>query len=858
MMDMMVPSWALQIFTLGVMLGVSLVDAKGTFYGNPVYGHGHRYNLYKGTGVNPHYNPGKPMTRHKNHCAYIVQKNITCTMQDGMATYVKAEYTTKCIWGQKCPVLMYRTFFKPKYKVGYKTVTELEWRCCPGYTGENCFDGPASLPDGMMPPFKGILPRPAVKGYPRGQPKGPEPKPVPGGSLEPGKPYPVPDGQPDGRTQVPTGQLPSGGPNYGPKVGVSGERLDRMEDDLRRLSQGLDTLNGMVAGLENRLRVSLRDDTNKLLTTLLSGSPPRLTPDSSVGFGVIPDGNLDGLSGGSSTDGGGFLGYGELVGRVTEVKDELRVKSDMLDEIHGMVMGHDGQLKRLLEAATGRPIPGGVVNQRLLEDMVDSRLAGVRAEILDGFEKRLLEMEGHCDYRIGQVQKQCQNEHLDGQEQMQQSLDGRETGLRKELGHLQEQIQGLTLTESCCGQVSGLSQRVLLLEEAVKGLTESQRQLQVALSDQTIHIEAILETRLEDIEGRINTTERGLPPPDAGSPDGQPLAPPGGVPTSLDGFNTLLDEKLKALEERLFVAVEELSNATAPALLEGHVVPALETEIESVRRRVEADLDGVQKQLTDLELLCTSSCTPGSSTGGEGEDGSRPTGTGTGTSTGTGATDEDCEEVDKRVSGRLDTHAEQLERLNGTLQGLLTRIVEAEESAGVEGEITLLKINVNSVNRTLKGLRDSVSLISREVGRANSTWTQREERLANQVQGITQLVGRQASMLGAGERRLIQLKGELQGLRRRLAGELQGCRSTALGVQKEVLAVDSRVAQVEGQCSGLSEMADELERIRGELEGHSDHFLARINGTLSTHSQQLAELKDGLEECRDKNGHRGQ
>ncbi|XP_031421775.1 EMILIN-3 [Clupea harengus] len=833
MMDTMAPRWAPISFTLGVLLVLSLVDAKGTFYGAP-----YRYNLYKG-GVNPHhYNPVKPMTRHKNHCAYIVQRNITCTMQDGMATYVKAEYTTKCIWGQKCPVLMYRTFFKPKYKVGYKTVTELEWRCCPGYTGENCFDGPTSLPDAMLPPFKGALPRPAVKGYPRGQPKGSEPRPVPGGHLEPGKPYPVPGGQPDGRPQIPTGHLPSGGPNYGPKVGVSGERLDRMEDDLRRMAQGLDTLNGMVTGLEDRLRVSLRDDTNKLLTTLLSGAPPRLPPDSSVGFGVIPDGNLDGLSGGSS-DGGGFLGYGELVGRVTEVKDELRVKSDMLDEIQGMVMGHDGQLRRLMEGATGRPLPGGAVNHRLLEDMLDARLAGVRAEILDGFEKRLLEMEGHCEDRIGQVRKQCEKEHLNGQEQMQQSLDGRETGLRKEMGHLQAQIQGLTLTDSCCGQVNSLSQRVLLLEESVKGLTESQRQLQVALSDQTIHIEAILETRLDDMEDRINTTttERG-----PGGPDGWPP----GLPTSLDGFNTLLDEKLKVLEERLFVAVEELSNATAPALLEGHVVPALETEIESVRRRVEADLDGVQKQLTDLELLCTSSCSPSS---GGGEDGGRQTGM---------VTADDCEEVDKKVSGRLDSHDNQLEHFNRTLQGMLTRITEAEESGMVEGEITLLKINVNSVNRTLKGLRESVGVIAREVGHANSTWQHREERLANQVHGITQLVGRQASMLGAGERRLIQLKGELQGLRRRLAGELQGCRSTALGVQKEVLAVDSRVAQVEGQCSGMSDLADELERIRGELESHSDHFLARVNGTLTSHTQQLAQLKDGLQECRDKNGHTGQ
>lgn len=43
---------------------------------------------------------------HRNHCAFVVQKNITCIMQDGVSTYVKAEYTTKCIWGQKCSVVM--------------------------------------------------------------------------------------------------------------------------------------------------------------------------------------------------------------------------------------------------------------------------------------------------------------------------------------------------------------------------------------------------------------------------------------------------------------------------------------------------------------------------------------------------------------------------------------------------------------------------------------------------------------------------------------------------------------------------------------------------------------------------------
>ncbi|XP_058499712.1 EMILIN-3 [Solea solea] len=797
---------AAQLFLSAVLLCV--VDSKGTFYGgghvNPFYGS--RYNLFK-AGLNAQHSPNKPMTRHKNHCAYVVQRNITCVMQDGVSTFVKAEYTTKCIWGQKCPVVVYRTFYKPKYKVGFKTVTELEWRCCPGYSGDQCFEGPTSSPDVS----DAALPhRPGIKGFPYG-PRPPVDQKPGGGQLEPGKPVPsLPDHRPG-----PTGQIPAGGgkTNYGNKFGisgVSGERLDRMEEDLRRLTLGLDTLTGAVAGLEVRLRTSLREDTNKLLVSLLPGGPR--VPDSVVGFGVIPD-DSEGVDGGDS-----FPGFGDLAGRVTEVRDELRAKAHILEEIQGMVLGHDGQLKSLLEGARGRPIPGHG-STAFIEEILNTKLADMRAEILDGFENRLTNLENICDKRIGEVQKQCHQEHMNGQEQMQQTLDGRETGLREELGSIQAQIQGLTLTESCCGQVSSLSQRVLLLEESVKGLTESQRQLQTALTDQTFHVETLIETRLVDIEGRLNTTEGGA---DLGLPGG------------LTGFKTLLEDKLKTLEEKVFVAVEELSNATAPALLEGQVVPALETEIESVRRRVEGDLDGIQKQLTDLELLCTSSCSPSTPPAG-----------------GISITEveEECEGMEKKMTGRLDTHSKQLDRLNNTLQNLLFRIAQEDTEGVVQGEITLLKVNINSVNRTLKGLKDSISYIAGEVGHANSTWEQREHQLVNQVQGITRLVGHQASLLGAGDRRLAQLKGELVTLKRQLSGELRGCRSTAIDVQREVKDFDSRVSQVEGQCSGLGELAEQLEKIRAELERHSDSYLAEVNGTLVDHSEQLAELKGEVKDC---------
>lgn len=169
---------------------------------------------------------------------------------------------------------------------------------------------------------------------------------------------------------------------------MSGERLDQIEEDLKRLSQGLETLNGLISGMEERLRVSVREDTAKMVTTLLGGAPRQ--PDS-IGFGVIPDGLPDTTEGSES-----FPVLGELVGRVSEVKDELRIKSHMLDEIHGMVMGHDGQLKRLME------VPAGGI-QNLVEKLLDERLAGIRAQILDGFEERLSGLENICNEKIGQV-----------------------------------------------------------------------------------------------------------------------------------------------------------------------------------------------------------------------------------------------------------------------------------------------------------------------------------------------------------------------------------------------------------------------------------------------------------------------
>ena len=55
---------------------------------------------------------------------------------------------------------------------------------------------------------------------------------------------------------------------------------------MRRLAKAYDSLHVLVSGLGDRLRLAIQEDTTKMIGSLMN-SPG--TPDSSVGFGIIPD-----------------------------------------------------------------------------------------------------------------------------------------------------------------------------------------------------------------------------------------------------------------------------------------------------------------------------------------------------------------------------------------------------------------------------------------------------------------------------------------------------------------------------------------------------------------------------------------
>ncbi|KAM4691809.1 EMILIN-3 [Rhinophrynus dorsalis] len=740
------------------------VDAKGTYYPPPATGR-FIHNLYT-SGSQPQHN-GKPVGKHRNYCVYVVEKNVTCNQLDGQEPYVKSEYL-KCSWGPNCvESLVYRTLFRPKYKIGYKIVTELQWRCCPGYSGETCQDG-AAPQSGLLPPYLGPKAGQAQKPF-----------------LPPKRPPSHPKLQPEG---FPDHPMPPSKIGYGRKLApIFGERLDRVEEEVRRLSQSYESLQGVVSSLGDSLRLAIQEDTSKMIGSLVSG--PSSSSQSSVGFGVIPDALAEAPH-----------VPGDLSGRVAEVSEILRTKTELLDEVNGMVLGHEAQLKHLLEAT--RPSP--LTSTELLEQYLEGKLAESRAQLLEGLEARFQVIQGSCDAKVQAVQKECQDDKFAAAQRVQQEMDGREVEMRREMSVLGAKVQGLSVPEGCCGRLEELSRRVEELERSMQQLSEEHHGLILKMDVELTRLmtEPQVTVRLDEVESRLNLTEEGVRRCcQDGVERGQLLA-------DLDGVRASVDDKVRILEERLLTAVGELGNATAALPLDGVVMPLLDAQISELRREGMEGLAVVKSRLGAVEDLCATGCsTPGG---------------------------ESILEIHSEIIQSREQNQDlrtQLGNLNNTVKSI-QRYLERQREEALQGEITLLQVNLRSVGRSLHGLEETVSRYADAVVQVNSTAEERGNRLNEELISVQGQVEGQGSQIRTSRTQLMGLRGDMERIKARISGQLGTCRHLARELHEEVEQVERRITHVEGSCGGQE---------RGLL-GYMEH----INSTLASHEHDLADLRHEL------------
>lgn len=593
---------------------------------------------------------------------------------------------------------------------------------------------------------------------------------------------------------------------------------------MRRLSQSYNSLHTMVSGLGDRLRLAIQEDTTKMIGSLMN-SPG--SPDSTVGFGIIPDGLVDVAD---KADIATYPPVGEILTKVTEVSDVLKTKADLLHEVHSMVLDHDGQIKHLLESA--RPSP--LTSIDLLEEYVDTRLSNLRGELLDGFEKKLGKIQTMCNFRIQEVQQQCEEEKA-ANLRLQQTLDGKELEIKKEISQLETQIQGLTVVESCCSNLDYLTDRMNILEKGLHSISESQKNLHSRLDGEisTVTLGNLIEGRFDDLEARLNATERETGSCCSSVEDNMR----GTVVAEVDGMRTAFEDKMQTLEDRFMTMVGELNNVTSPVGMDGVVVPVLEGELASMRKRTDETLEELQNRLIMLESTCSLGCTSASK------------------DVETFRTEiEDCQNKNQDLLLRMDSNYDLLRKLNATILEIQRRI-EEEASGALQGEITLLKINLNTVSKSLTGLKDSVSQYSDTVTHVNSSLDEHERKIEDEVHSIQEKVNDQGSQLFFSNRRVLNLKGDLERLKTRIISDLSSCKSVAHDLQQEIAHFDERVARVESVCSRLGAVTGSLDGIRDELEKHTGSlwdYMDHMNGTLAAHSQEITGLKDNLLDCQAK------
>ncbi|KAM7368237.1 hypothetical protein PAMP_014477 [Pampus punctatissimus] len=764
-----------------------------------------------------------------NWCAYVVTRTVSCVMEDGVETYIKPDYQ-RCTWGQ-CPRVAYRTYRRPRYKVAYKMVTEMEWKCCYGYSGENCHDGPKGSGDSQVS---------------------------------------------EGRTRVPqTGQNTGGGQKGGEgdsekirqlEQTISGlsKDLHNMQTTIHEINQRLPGLNGIIVPADSA-QPHMKETIN-IIQTKLDQLYNRTQVHDQTLLNInnhLVNGGGNELDGSSREGGNGgnqlntlkeeiltelerrvSLSCSACQAGVEDLRRQQEEDRDKIRDLEKLITTMDQHLKQSQEISRSETERSKACCNTVTE--LEKRLSDV--------EVRVTSTANKCDIIKGRLDKELAGTGGGKGRVTEDRLNGRLRELEKRMNNTVRKTEqrctntGINMKDTIQRDVTQLRKIVLnqLNDHSDKiGKIE----LEVAVLGDTVtdhsrrlgHLENIttfLDRRLTSTTNMCNETC---------GPNGKGHKTEDTVKTlewrvvnnqeEIQRFNTKLNNLSvsgDSLSDRVINLADDVRKIIAVTGENGKHFNRIVTEVETLGRDFEdcsichsvkedlnlltnttvIGLSRCQTELTDLrrkvdsgEAVCSQVCSNlQEEVGRLKEEVQECTGK--------------CKTNIDDLKNRLDGHTVHSGRLGGDLKS-------------IQGELAGVMVTFNSINDTLKGLGRTIQMH----GNRLTDLTNTKDNIISEVDKLDKEL---MEHVDDSEIRFGSVDKEIQIIRSNYVTEVGECRRSSDGL-------DRRLSKLEGVCGRFDSFSDSLERIKEGLNRHVSGLWSCVNGlnvTVTSHGDLIDNIQN--------------
>ncbi|KAM4727609.1 EMILIN-2 [Anableps anableps] len=773
--------WRWTVFTLILNFHFS--------HGSPSY-----YDLFHGsahTGVVHRH-------RNRNWCAYVVQRNVSCVVQGNGESFQEPVVAPCPAYQPGCQQqVTYQTRFRPTYKIAFKTVTQLEWKCCPEYRGPNCKD--------LKPPTD----RQTAQGA--------------SSYLPPNPGYSPRHTQRAERRET---------PHYEIQHGVT-DKVRFLEGEVQRLSQTVLDLQSTLTGLTTNLRTDLQDDTKKMLVTLLNNMRPPETSNNAEQTPVVIDGH-------QATRGviAGEKALEKIEARLDDIDNSLRSKDEALEDLRGITLGHEGQIRVLMDASQSQT--PAIADFEGIQTYIDGKIEKLKKELDENVEEQTAKLQNLCDDKILTVQKTCEDGHDQVRVKLTKVLESKEADLRKEIRTVRLDmaasdgpVQTSRQTEPSEEKKDYSDHKDIWRE--IDRIAEAHRILNVRFDNELGHLSSLQEIGdlgllIQELEARVNITEQNAETHCFYIEEKLTRI----IADEVEALRQLLDQRLITAEDQFTNILVEMNNNTFPRVPDNSI-DAFKAEVNNNKRL----LQGLNEKVKAVEDLCSGGCSGSEITVDQDRTVSMPS---------------HIENFVKdlyRYRNDLDvlhtdvsSNTEKLKQLGNLFQS---------QSAGNERQIKTiedfqkglinLQDNVLGLAGAVTGLTDSMSKCNQDIQRISSTCCSAEvTRRGSPLQP-------NSASVDDNSRQIQDLKNRLDMLSAQVSSELNNCQQNTQGVSDGISAIGGRVSRLEKICGRLDGVSVNIKELKDGLERHVgglQNCVQRMNVTCGNHGADITMLSNSL------------